>query len=324
MALKQFTMNDFFNETGELVKANWMKSLIAGAVVFLPSAALYLISFRWLFGSLGAFMERIQAKSDTNEILEAFLMIAAPYALLFAAAFLFAITSYIMYAFTMRLSFDTIRKTRSSVGEVITGTLSLIPRMTGQSVIIGSLFFVGILLFYGLLLGGIFFMAARDGMHGAGIIFFILGCIVWFMAFLGFVLWLSLKSSFALPAIVYDRTLGAFESLGRSFALVRGSFWRTLGLTLLVSIILGFAVGILSGPVIFILILPGYIELIKSILAGTNDYMKTFPSLFANLAWGIGASMYIQSVAMAVVYPAFQSLLFVDLTARASKKRKAA
>lgn len=324
MAFKQYSLNDLFNETSELVKANWLKSLIAGAVVFLPAAVLYLISFRWLFSEFGTFMERIEhVGSDTSEIVQVFTSIAAPYALMIAAAFLFAVTSYLMYAFVMRLSFDTLSRKRSTLGEAVTGTLSLLPRMIAQSIIIGSLFFVSVLFLYGLLVGAIALTVAQNGMHGIGIVFFILGCIAWFILFLFFILWLSLKSSFALPALVNDPSLGAFDSLGSSFKLVRGSFWRTLGLTLLVSIILGFAVGILSGPVIFILILPGYIELIKALLAGTNDYMKAFPKLFANLAWGLGVSMYIQAVAMSVVYPAFQTLLFVDLSARAAKKKNA-
>lgn len=60
--------------------------------------------------------------------------------------------------------------------------------------------------------------------------------------------WIGTIWSLAVPALLFER-LGVFSSLGRSFELVKGRFWGTLGL-LIVSILIIVVVSVLIGLVI--------------------------------------------------------------------------
>ena len=60
--------------------------------------------------------------------------------------------------------------------------------------------------------------------------------------------WLGTVWALAVPAMLFER-LGVFASLGRSFELVKGRFWGTLGLVV-VSILIVLAVALLLGLVV--------------------------------------------------------------------------
>lgn len=60
-------------------------------------------------------------------------------------------------------------------------------------------------------------------------------------------IWLYILFSLATPALVLERT-GAFAALGRSRALVKGSWWRVFGITLLAGIIVFVIAGIIAVP----------------------------------------------------------------------------
>mgnify|MGYP001611270900 CR=1 FL=1 len=140
------------------------------------------------------------------------------------------------------------------------------------------------------------------------------------LGYLAFTYWFSTKAQFAYPLMARDEKLGVFGSLARSFALVRGQFWRVLGLTLLFGIICSFAVGAITGPLIAVLILPAYLGLLQELLHRTGGYADVLPKLFGPLALGLGVSMYLQAALMGVLGPTFQALLALDLTARAGRR----
>src|SRR5579875_3580257 len=77
-----------------------------------------------------------------------------------------------------------------------------------------------------------------------------LAVVIGVLGFLGFVLgvgFLLVKLASVPSAIVLEHR-GVFSAIGRSWTLMRGAFWRTLGLYLLVVIIVGIAGNIVSFP----------------------------------------------------------------------------
>ena len=70
--------------------------------------------------------------------------------------------------------------------------------------------------------------------------FFVLGLVVSALAVtiigIPVAIWIGVRWSLA-PIVLFAEDLGAMESLGRSWSLVRGSWWRTFGLILLVALI---------------------------------------------------------------------------------------
>ncbi|MGH7862983.1 MAG: hypothetical protein ACRENM_05145 [Candidatus Dormibacteraceae bacterium] len=83
--------------------------------------------------------------------------------------------------------------------------------------------------------------------------FFVFGLVVSALVFTIFgipvAIWIGVRWSLA-PIVLFAEDLGAMESLGRSWSLVRGSWWRTFGLLLLVGVITGL-IGLVARAIPF-------------------------------------------------------------------------
>jgi hypothetical protein len=82
------------------------------------------------------------------------------------------------------------------------------------------------------------------GLPAAAAIIGVLGVI----AALVLTVWLYVMLSLAMPSVILER-LGPRAALARSWRLVRGSFWRLLGILLLASLIVSVTAGLLTAPV---------------------------------------------------------------------------
>lgn len=85
--------------------------------------------------------------------------------------------------------------------------------------------------------------AAAAGGPGAAVV---LGVLL-VPALIAAVVYLFTRLSFASPLIVLEG-LGVFEAMGRSFALVRHSFWRVLGILLLTALVTSLVAGVVGAP----------------------------------------------------------------------------
>jgi Membrane domain of glycerophosphoryl diester phosphodiesterase len=81
--------------------------------------------------------------------------------------------------------------------------------------------------------------------HATGVA--ILVGVAGFLAAIPVAIWLSVRWSIAVPAVVLER-LGPVAAMRRSWHLVRGSFWRVLGITLLAALVVGVAQAVLGTP----------------------------------------------------------------------------
>jgi hypothetical protein len=130
--------------------------------------------------------------------------------------------------------------------------------------------------------------------------------------------WLSVSLSFARQAVVFEGE-GVFGSLQASARLVRGSWWRLFGITLLVSIILSFAAGLLTLPVTGAALLPLMSKLIGRALDNSFEaagLAEVFRSAGVGLAIGVGGGTFIQAAIEAFFLPVFFGLFYIDLKVR--------
>lgn len=120
--------------------------------------------------------------------------------------------------------------------------------------------------------------------------------------------WLGIKTSLV-PSIVMLERLGLFASIRRSWQLTRGSFWRTLGVQLLIGVIVYAATYIVSIPVTVI----G--SIVAVIVNPTNDE--------TTLIWTFGAMYLVIGIITVVVgaiglvmQSASLALIYIDIRMR--------
>lgn len=130
--------------------------------------------------------------------------------------------------------------------------------------------------------------------------------------------WLSVLLHFAPQAVVFDGQ-GVFGSLQASARLVRGSWWRLLGISLVVSIVLSFALGLATLPFTGVAFLPLVSRLVGHTMEGSfevSDMVEVFRASVVSIGIGIAGSTFIQAALGAFFLPAFYGLFYVDLKVR--------
>ena len=135
---------------------------------------------------------------------------------------------------------------RAAAGERLTIRQALragwrrLPPLLGFAVLLGALQLIAIVI-----LGGVIALIASTGQ--AGVVIAILVGVLVGLAYLAAYLFLAVKLTTVPSTIVLER-LGVFASIRRSWILMRGAFWRTLGLLVLVVAMVSFAGQIVTLP----------------------------------------------------------------------------
>ncbi|MFE2289337.1 glycerophosphoryl diester phosphodiesterase membrane domain-containing protein [Streptomyces sp. NPDC059443] len=119
----------------------------------------------------------------------------------------------------------------SSVGAAWRESRSQLPRLLGLTLLLS----VGaLLLFFVLILPGILAQSVGLGVLGG-------------LAALGLAIWLGVRFTLASPALMLEKT-SVFKAFSRSSKLVKGSWWRVLGITVVTSIITSIVAGVVVLP----------------------------------------------------------------------------
>jgi hypothetical protein len=138
-------------------------------------------------------------------------------------------------------------------------------------------------------------------------------------------IYLWVKWAFAVVAIAWEDA-GIFQSFGRSFSLVRGIWWRTFGILVLLYLIAQFAISIITTPVTFILqraFLSNYYS--SWINIGVDEIS---PDVHYHIfQWvgfgvGIGAGIWISIIIILLIIPLITVVMYFDLKARNQAKNQ--
>jgi Membrane domain of glycerophosphoryl diester phosphodiesterase len=144
------------------------------------------------------------------------------------------------------------------------------------------------------------------GLSGAPVVGVVLG-IIGFVGGIVLVLFLGTRLAFSAPALLLEEQ-DVFAAMGRSWRLVRGSFWRVLGISLLAELLVGVGSTLIEVPF-------GVVSAIIQAASGPDQLYRDFwTNLVQLLVSGVG-----QVVAGAVFYPfaaAVTTLLYIDVRMR--------
>lgn len=305
--VRTYNLADLFDRTVKMVKGTWKTSVLAGgALVAIPSA---------LFGiALTSMMERV-ARLAVNlgpnpGPVAAFRVLGA-----MSWIWLAAILAGALYLLAFLAVTHAVRAAVFGGKELPAESVSVALRYSLAAVI-------GQSLLKGLIIGAItavpsVFLGLAVGLDGGSPALGVLAGITYIAGLVaGVWIWVSLL--FAPQAVVYDKA-GVLGGLRDSMRLVRGSWWRVFGFTVLVQIILSFAVGIITTPLVGVAIIPAVTDMIRESTAGTLTDAEVVEALtsFGSLGTAASIGMFVQQVLTLLIIPVFYALFFVDLKVRA-------
>jgi hypothetical protein len=328
MALRlrgRHSLGDFLNDSFALVPLVWKKALPVSLAALAPGIALWIATM----GSLVRWIKAIVAEagsigSDPSLVLSGF----APF---LALAMLATLALYLgqayQKAFVCAQAGAAIEGRAPGFRELAASAFR--PawlRVAVQDAVVGSLassIALGIIagLFFPFFFGKLGEIVRLKESGDAGI-----GLIVSFLAvYLGSILvaeaavwWLRVKTCVSAPASVIER-VNSFAGIGRSLELVRGREWRIFGCMFIVSLVISFGLGILTGPITFVVIMPGYFSFLKSSLSGETPSPESIIAFLSSMSWGLGVTMLISGVVQGCLWPSFLTLLHADLRIRAGE-----
>jgi len=321
------TLADFLNDTFALVPRIWKRALPVSAVVLLPGAAIWAAAV----ASLAGFVSKVSEKGesfgkDPSGILASF----GPFLWLcgLASACLFLGSSF-QKAYVCAEANAAIEGRKPPFRKLLLGVARRpFLRVTVQDAAIAALetalaLIAALAVFLPFLIGMIGELAEigkKDGPGFGFVALFILLYLVAILAAAAAIWWLRVKTAVCAPASVCEG-VNALAGMGRSVDLVRGRGWRVFGEMFVVSLVISFGLGILTGPVTFAVILPGYFSILKESIAGAEPSPASIAAFLSSLSWAMGVAMLISGIVEGCLWPSFLSLLHADLRARAGETR---
>jgi hypothetical protein len=328
MALKlrgTHTLGDFLNDTFSLVPRIWKSALPASLAALIPGALLFV-------AAMGSFASRIKAivaeagsiEGDPSLIFSGIVPLIFLWALASIALFL---GGAFQKAFVCAQAGAALEGREPTLLELAASVFR--PawiRVAVQDAVIYALagsIALGIIgaIFIPFLLGKLGDLVRIKDSAGPGI-----GLILSFVAvYLGSILvavaavwWLRVKTAVSAPAAVLEGA-NSFAGMGRSLELTRGRGWRIFGTMFIVSLVISFGLGILTGPITFIVIMPGYFSFLRESISGGTPSPESIVALFSSMSWALGVTMLVSGLIKGSLWPSFLTLLHADLRIRAGE-----
>ena len=304
---KKGMLSDVFDGTFRMLSRTWLTTLVCGGVLFIPAALLY----GWSFGR---FFDAIAAMAEAEESDSILLSMGLGYLWIMVAALLLGFAMLFVRACVTEHTARLARGESPDLPGIVWHVFSRrYGRLIGQRALQYTILVA--IMIGATLIGGISFgisLAVELPLVGT------LGITLGVLAGAVIVTWLSIRWSLTLETVVIEDAKIS-SSLGRSEDLVRGAWWRVLGYTLLLSLMMGFAVSLIATPIVFFASIREYVRFLGGLLKGgegEGDAISLMRSLFGGMGLRFAILMYIQSLFAMLVTPVFMTLLFLELRKR--------
>jgi hypothetical protein len=303
-------LSDLLDNSFKMMGRTWKTSLLLSLVFFLPLAALVGWGTARFFGGLAGLM--IAAEEPGLAFFLGYLrlllaMIGASALLWLAGVFVHAAVGAHVAAVAGGRSLEPWEAAGMAGRRFFVP--SLLQALVQQALASGSLM---ILFFAAVPLGAL--AASGRAFLAVGIV----GAVGAVLLGVAVAVWLSVLLRFAPQAVVFDGE-GVFGSLQASARLVRGSWWRLLGISLVVNIVLSFALGLVTLPFTGVAFLPLVSRMVGQALENSfelSDMAEVFRLGGLSIGIGVAGSTFIQAALGAFFLPAFFGLFYVDLKVR--------
>lgn len=306
--IKTFTLNDFFNDTFKLLLPITKKTILPLILLFIPGAMAYGWGFIGMFQGLMGIMDMSYGTPDIGT----FMPLIVGYGKLFLSLLLYGLAGAAAQIILINHMGSHIFHDRP-----LEENKALFSNYFGRIIVAGILqflIFLGLTLAFAIVVGILTFLSTL-GLSGL-----FLGLLVpLYIGFYVLIIWLAYCFFFSPFHIVLEDSK-PWESLKKSFVLIKKNWWRFFGIGLLFSLCVSFAVSLVTSP----LMMAGMIPSFSQIFTSMDSYMSETEMLFmmvesftsVSFLVVLGIMMLISSVAQSIFMNIFYSLFYVDLKVR--------
>ncbi|MGI5160891.1 glycerophosphoryl diester phosphodiesterase membrane domain-containing protein [Microbispora sp. CA-102843] len=241
--LRPLTLGDILDGTIKLIRSNPKATLglsaIVAAVTGIPAAIGQAISF----GSLGDLMADPYAADAVNVPVAG---VAAQYIGTLISYVMTFVGTTILTGVLTRVLGRAVFGGRITVGEAWRLARSRVPALFGLVLLQGLILLLPLLALVAVLVT-LAAANAFDGTGNTGVGVAVLVVLLFFVAYLPYLLFFYTRLSLSAPAIVLEGR-GVTDAMSRSWRLVKGDSWRVLGVLLLTGILAAIISSVLAVP----------------------------------------------------------------------------
>ncbi len=305
-SITPLNLGDIFDRLFKLIGKTAVRNIILSLIILLPASLILSYGMDHFFSSISGFSELEESGDFGGGGIWDFFSSMGTF---FLTLFVFMLATFAATLGVIRVSCSQMSAKDLIWSDALRQTFSIrLLRVFGQLflqyLILGVVYVVPYAILVGGLAGGSTGMAA-----GGALVFFV-------SILLAAYFWL--RWVFAIPAIAWEDA-GVFESFSRSSFLVRGYWWRTFGILILLNIITQFAISIISTPVSFIAFsdfFRVYFDMITSMTKGEMQ-SEILPELMNSFS-GAKFVLYIAfaSILSLLITPLITVVMYFDLRAR--------
>lgn len=306
---KPMDLGDIFSNTFKLLKETFTRNIIIASAFLIPAGILMAYGFDSFFSAM---MEsaRTAAEARNNNANSGpdFTFMFANMGIYFLSLLVFLLGYLAAMIGITKISWSAMNGERINTGEAFSKVFSItFLRIIGQSLLlmlaVSACIFAGFIM---IIIGA-----------GSQLVFLIIIGALTLIAGIALTIYLVFRWYFAFNAIVCE-DYGVIESFSKSSFLVEGNWWRTFGIVLLVSILIDFAISIITTPITFIAMWDFISQYFRMIAEGNfneNDPEIIF-SMMESLGFAFGIVIIITTILDALVTPLFNVVYYFDLKIR--------
>ena len=299
-------LGDLFDRLFKLIGKTWLRNLTIAVIILGPAGLIMGASADMGFSQLANLLE---SRDHVDSFSSSELSTLLGFALWFGIGLtLMLIGSVITTVAVTIIGCAEMSGETLSWQEALSRTFHIrVLKVFGQYLLEGALLSAIVVIPYMLLIIGIAVDSVALGFVGGLLIF----------AALLVAVYLGISFAFTVPAISWEDA-DVIESFRRSWSLVRGNWWRTFGILLLMGIMVSFAASIMMTPLYLIFLwdfFKAYFEAFSALADGEND-PTILITMIKSLGFGVGILSAISSIIQLIITPLYVVIMYFDLRAR--------
>ena len=301
-------LGDIFNNTFKLIKNTIGRNIIIAIVFIVPTGVFMAYGMESFYNLLFHITKNLKETGNGHTNFTFFADFIEGIGYYLFTLFIFSLGHLAASNGITKLSYEEMFGNKLSLGSVYEEIFSKIYlKSVGQILLLLAI--LGSILTGSIFISVILLKTNNDFYHVPGVLLLII-CFP-------LTLYFYFRWYFALTSIVCEDK-GVFEAFPKSSFLVRNYWWRTFGIIILFTIIIQFAISIISTPVSFSLMwnyLSKYFSTLTEQSMNKPDPAQLFENL-RSIGFTLGLITILGKLLSVLVEPLFRVVMYVDLKIR--------